>query len=47
MEYPYVRKAKDYLDLIAYPYGTQWVKPGLSCGFDTAKTLDEIMNETF
>ena len=47
MEYPYVRKAKDFLDIIEYPYFTNWVKPGLECGFDTAKTLDEVMVEQF
>jgi hypothetical protein len=43
LEYPYVRAAKDKLDLIEYPYDTFWMKPGLSCGFDTALTLDEVM----
>jgi hypothetical protein len=47
MEYPYVRKAKDFLDVIEYAYDTNWVKPGLECGFDTAKTLDEVMVDLF
>ena len=47
MEYPYVRKAKDFLNEIEYPYDTHWVKTGLECGFDTAKTLDEVMVELF
>ena len=47
MEYPYVRKAKDFLDKINYPYDTKWIKSGLECGFDTAKTLDEMMVDEF
>lgn len=43
MDYQHVRAAKDKLDEIGYDYGTLWVKPGLRCGFDAAKTLDEIM----
>lgn len=43
VEYPYVRKAKDKLNYIHYPYDAYWVKPGLQCGFDAAKTLDEMM----
>jgi len=47
MEYPHVRSAKDYLDEIGYPYDANWVKPGIECGFDTAKTLDEVMVDIF
>lgn len=42
VEYPYVRAAKDKLDTINYNYDN-WVKTGLECGFDAAKTLDEVM----
>ena len=47
IEYPYVRAAKDKLDEIGYDYGSMWVKTGLSCGFDAAKTLDEVMIAIF
>ena len=47
LEYPYVRKAKDTLNEIGYSYDAYWMKPGLECGFDSAKTLDEIMMETY
>lgn len=47
IEYPYVRAAKDKLDTINYDYGNLWVKTGLSCGFDAAKTLDEVMIDIF
>jgi hypothetical protein len=43
IEYPYVRAAKDKLDEIRYDYTQSWVKSGLKCGFDAAKTLDEVM----
>jgi hypothetical protein len=32
---------------VGYPYDAYWMKPGLDCGFDAAKTLDEVMAETF
>jgi hypothetical protein len=47
VEYPYVRKAKDKLETIDYDYASYWVKSGLFCGFDAAKTLDEVMLTTF
>jgi hypothetical protein len=40
LEYPFVRKAKDFLDTIDYPYDTFWVPNGESCGFEAAPTLD-------
>lgn len=43
LEYPYVRKSKDVLNEIGYEYDGYWMKPGLDCGFDAAKTLDELM----
>jgi hypothetical protein len=43
LEYPYVRAAKDELDRVGYSYDAYWMKPGLECGFDAAKTLDEVM----
>ena len=43
LEYPYVRRAKGFLDEINYPYDTYWVKTGTTCGFDSAQTLDEVM----
>jgi hypothetical protein len=47
LEYPYVRAAKDKLDIVGYSYDLSWVKPGLDCGFDAAKTLDEVMVDKF
>jgi hypothetical protein len=41
-----VRAAKDKLDKIEYPYDAYWTKTGLECGFDAAKTYDEVMVET-
>ena len=46
-DYPYVRAAKDALDIINYDYGNNWVKTGIKCGFDAAKTLDEVMIDIF
>jgi hypothetical protein len=47
LEYPYVKKAKDLMKAIDYPYGTDWMKPGVDCGYDAALTLDEIMMKVF
>lgn len=43
VEYPYVRAAKDTLDNINYDYGNLWLNKGEMCGFEAAKTLDEVM----
>lgn len=45
LEYPYVRAAKDFLNEVGYAYDAYWMKPGIECGFDAAKTLDEVMVE--
>ena len=47
LEYPYVRAAKNFLQGIEYPFGTNWVKPGIDCGFDASLTLDEVMMAVF
>jgi len=42
LEYPYVKKTKDFLKAREFNYDN-WKKPGVDCGYDAALTLDEVM----
>ena len=46
LEYPYVKKTKDFLKAREFNYD-DWKKPGVDCGYDAALTLDEVMVKIF
>jgi hypothetical protein len=47
LDFPYVRKAKNFLNDIDYNYGTLWTQNGEECGIDAAPTMDEVMLAIF